>query len=117
MPPRTAASASIAVRTMLFRGCWAVRVEPIVWVWNRSASDDGADAPKRSRRMRSQTRRAARNFATSSMSVSFAAKKNESCDANVSTASPRPTTVCTYAMAFAKVKLSSCTASAPASRM
>jgi hypothetical protein len=102
---------------MLLRGCWAVSVEPIVCVWNRSASADGSVAPKRSRMMRSQIRRAARNFATSSMSVEFAAKKNESCPANRSTTSPADSAASTYAIAFAKVNASSCTASAPASRM
>ena len=67
--------------------------------------------------IRSQIRRAARNCATSSMRVEFAAKKNESCAANRSTARPRSTDARTYAIAFAKVNASSCTASAPASRM
>ena len=35
VPPRTPASASIAVRTMLFSGCWAVSEQPAVWVWKR----------------------------------------------------------------------------------
>ena len=36
VPPRTAASASTAVRTTLFIGCCAVSDTPAVWVWNRS---------------------------------------------------------------------------------
>ena len=36
VPPRTAASASIAVRTTLFIGCCAVSETPAVWVWNFS---------------------------------------------------------------------------------
>ena len=36
VPPSTAASASIAVRTMLLSGCCAVSDTPAVWVWNRS---------------------------------------------------------------------------------
>ncbi len=35
VPPSTAARASIAVRTMLFSGCCAVRDTPAVWVWKR----------------------------------------------------------------------------------
>ena len=64
-----------------------------------------------------QIRRAARNFETSSMSVAFAAKKKLSCPAKRSTSRPRSSAACTYAIAFAKVNASSCTASAPASRM
>ena len=41
MPPSTAASAWMAVRTMLFSGCWAVSVEPAVWVWKRSIQERG----------------------------------------------------------------------------
>ena len=36
VPPRTAASASTAVRTTLLYGCCAVSETPAVWVWNRS---------------------------------------------------------------------------------
>ena len=36
VPPRTAASASIAVRTTLLSGCCAVSETPAVWVWKRS---------------------------------------------------------------------------------
>ena len=36
VPPSTAASASMAVRTTLFTGCWAVSDTPAVWVWKRS---------------------------------------------------------------------------------
>ena len=105
------------MRTMLLSGCCAASVEPIVWVWKRSVRDAAFAAPNRSRMIHSQRRRAARNFATSSRSVLFAAKKNESCGANRSTASPRPTAASTYAIASAKVKAISWTASEPASRM
>ena len=88
VPPSTAASASIAVRTMLLSGCCAVSVDPIVWVWKRSASASARVAPKRSRMTSAQIRRAARNFATSSRSVECAAKKNDSCGANASTLEP-----------------------------
>ena len=66
VPPSTAESASSAVRTMLFSGCWAVSVAPPVCVWNRSVSDRGSSAPNRSRMIRAHSRRAARNFAISS---------------------------------------------------
>ena len=66
VPPSTADSASSAVRTMLFSGCCAVSVAPPVCVWNRSASERGSLAPKRSRMIRAHSRRAARNFAISS---------------------------------------------------
>ncbi len=45
VPPSTAARASIAVRTTLFIGCWAVRETPAVCVWNRSRMDSGFFAP------------------------------------------------------------------------
>ena len=66
MPPSTAASASIAVRTTLFIGCCAVSDTPAVCVWNRSRIASGSVAPYRSRSHRAQIRRAARNFAISS---------------------------------------------------
>jgi len=37
VPPSTAASASIAVRTMFTSGCCAVSETPAVWVWKRSS--------------------------------------------------------------------------------
>ncbi len=36
VPPSAAARACTVTRTMLFSGCWAVSVEPPVWVWKRS---------------------------------------------------------------------------------
>ena len=62
VPPRTAASACSATLTMLLSGCCAVSVLPAVWVWKRSCCARGFVAPKRSRMMRAQSRRAARNF-------------------------------------------------------
>ena len=35
VPPSTADRASMAVRTTLLSGCWAVSETPAVWVWNR----------------------------------------------------------------------------------
>ena len=45
VPPSTAASASIAVRTTLFIGCCAVSETPAVCVWNRSRIEDSSFAP------------------------------------------------------------------------
>ena len=45
VPPSTPASASIAVRTMLTSGCWAVSDTPAVWVWKRSCSERSDSAP------------------------------------------------------------------------
>ena len=39
VPPHTAASAWMATRTTLTSGCWAVSVEPAVWVWKRSQQE------------------------------------------------------------------------------
>ena len=41
VPPSTAASASIAVRTMFTSGCCAVSETPAVWVWNRISHERG----------------------------------------------------------------------------
>ena len=48
--PRTAARASIAVRTTLLSGCWAVKETPAVCVWNRSHCARSVVAPYRSRK-------------------------------------------------------------------
>ncbi len=84
-----------AVRTMLFSGCCAVRVEPAVCVWKRNISDFGFLAPNRSRMMRAHMRRAARNFATSSRKLLCALKKKESRGAKSSTPSPASMAACT----------------------
>ena len=65
VPPHTAANPCRATRTMLFSGCWAVRVTPPVWVWKRSLQERSSWAPKRSRMISAHMRRAARNLATS----------------------------------------------------
>ena len=87
-PPSTAASACTATRTMLLSGCCAVSMLPAVCAWKRSMSERGSRAAKRSRMIRAHIRRAARNLATSSRRLLWALKKNESCGANSSTASP-----------------------------
>ena len=117
VPPSTAASASSAVRTMLFRGCWAVSVAPPVCVWNRSIRLLGSFAPNRSAMTLPHIRRAARNFAISSKKFMWHAKKNETRGANASTSSPASIAAWTYAIPSASVNASSCTAVAPASRM
>ena len=45
VPPSTAASASMAVRTTLLSGCCAVSDTPAVWVWKRSHWARGEVAP------------------------------------------------------------------------
>ena len=61
---------------------------PAVWAWNLSIEERGSLAPKRSRMIRAQSRRAARNFATSSRRLLWALKKKESWGAKSSTRSP-----------------------------
>ena len=67
----------MATRTTLFSGCWAVRVLPAVWVWNRSIWAVLSVTPKRSFMMWAQIFRAARNLATSSRKSLWALKKKE----------------------------------------
>jgi hypothetical protein len=61
----------------LFCGCCAVSVEPPVCAWKRSACAFELVTPKRSLMMRAQSRRAARNFATSWKKWLCALKKKE----------------------------------------
>jgi len=89
VPPSTAASASIAVRTMFSSGCWAVSDTPAVWVWKRSHCARSVRAPYTSRIQRAQILRAARNLAISSKKSMWASKKNDRPGGNVSISSPR----------------------------
>ena len=102
---------------MLLSGCWAVRVEPAVWVWKRIAHDLGSLAPITSFMRRAHRRRAARNFATSSKRWLCPFQKNDSRGAKPSTSSPASMAARTYAIPLAIVKASSWAAVAPASRM
>ena len=102
---------------MLFSGCCAVSVAPPVWVWNRSIIDRSSCAPKRSRMIDAQMRRAARNFAISSKKCMWHAKKNDRRGATSSTCRPASSAACTYAMPSANVNAISCAAVEPASRM
>ena len=79
---------------MLFSGCCAVSVEPPVCAWKRSASAFGFVAPNRSRMISAQSRRAARNFATSWKKWLCALKKNESRSPNSSGERPASTAAC-----------------------
>ena len=90
-PPQTAESACTVTRATLFSGCCAVSVEPPVWAWKRSACAFGFVAPKRSRMIRAQSGRAARNFATSWKKWLWALKKKESRSPNSSGESPAAT--------------------------
>ena len=67
--------------------------------------------------IRDHSRRAARNFATSSRTSLCAQKKKEIWRAMSSAFSPRSTHASTYAIPFARVNPTSCAAVAPASRM
>ena len=87
-PPHTAESAWIATRTTLFSGCCAVKVEPPVWAWKRSACARGFVAPSRSRMICAHSRRAARNFATSWKKWLCALKKKDSRAPKSSTDNP-----------------------------
>ena len=91
VPPSTPASASIAVRTMLFSGCWAVSDTPAVCVWKRISHERGFLAPNVSRSSRAQMRRAARYLAISSKKSIWALKKNDRRGAKSSTSRPRST--------------------------
>ena len=117
VPPSTAASASIAVRTMFTSGCCAVSDTPAVCVWKRINHDFGSFAPYLSRITVAQIRRAARYFAISSKKSRCALKKNDNRGAKSSTASPRSNAHSTYVNPSANVNASSCAAVDPASRM
>ena len=116
-PPHTAESAWIATRTTLFCGCCAVSVEPPVCAWKRSACAFGFVAPNRSRMIDAQSLRAARNFATSWKKWLCALKKKDRRAPKSSGDSPAATAASQYAIPFASVNASSCTAVEPASRM
>ena len=94
-----------------------MRLTPAVWVWKRSIHERGFFAPKRSRMVRAQMRRAARNLAISSKKSEWELKKKESRGAKVSTSMPASTHHCTYSMPSRSVKASSWAAVEPASRM
>ena len=64
VPPNTAASASIAVRTTLLCGSCSVSDQPDVWQCVRSISDFGFFGPN-AFMIRHHSRRAARSFAIS----------------------------------------------------
>ena len=67
--------------------------------------------------IRAQSRRAARNFAASWKKSLWALKKKERRAPKSSGESPAATAALQYAIPFASVKASSCTAVEPASRM
>ncbi len=67
--------------------------------------------------MCAHSERAARNFATSSIRLLWALKKNDRRGPKRSTSSPAASAASTYAMPLASVKATSCTAVEPASRM
>ena len=89
VPPRTAAKAWSETRTTLLYGCCAVSETPAVWAWVRSIIDRGSLAPKRSFMMVAHSRRAARNFATSSKKSLCTSQKKDRRGAKSSTLRPR----------------------------
>ena len=95
MPPITAANAWSETRTTLLSGCWAVSVDPPVWVWNRSIALRGSLAPKRSVMIRCHIRRLARNLATSSKKLLCPFQKNDSRGPKSSTSIPASIAACT----------------------
>ncbi len=116
-PPSTPARACSAVRATLFSGCWAVSETPAVCACVRSIQERGSLQPSRSRVSRAHRRRAARNFAISSKKSLWMSKKNESRGATASTSIPLDTARSRYVTPAARVRPSSSTAVAPASRM
>jgi len=78
----------MVTRAMFTSGCWAVSVDPPVWVWKRSVFERSSLAPNRSVMMRAHIRRAARNLAISSKRLLWAFQKKESLGANASTSWP-----------------------------
>ena len=117
VPPSTAPRPCRATRTRFTSGCCAVSCTPAVWVWNRSIRLFGLVAPKVSFMIFAHTRRAARNFATSSMSVVRATKKNDRRGPMSSGERPAAWAARTYSIASARVKAISCAGVAPASAM
>ena len=114
-PPATAEGACTATRTMLFSGCWAVRVDPPVCAWNRRACAFGFVAPKRSAMIDAQRRRAARN---TDLLEEVVVRVEEEREARAELVGESPAaTASQYAIPFASVNASSCTAVEPASRM
>ena len=73
---------------MLFSGCWAVSVDPPVWVWKRSRAERSSRAWKRSVMIRAHIRRDARYLATSSNRLLWAFQKKLRRGAKASTSSP-----------------------------
>ena len=116
VPPSTAASASIVVRTMLLCGPCAVRLTPEVWQWVRSARLALFFGPNGSISC-AHNSRAARSLAISMKKFMPMPKKNDSRGANSSMSSPRDSAARTYSSPSASVKASSCTEVAPASSM
>ncbi len=86
-------------------------------MWKRHIQERGSFAPKRSRMVFDQMRRAARNLAISSKKSLCELKKKDSRGANSSTGSPASMPYCTYSTPSRSVKASSCRAVEPASRM
>ncbi len=116
VPPRTAAIASIAVRTMLLCGSCSVRLTPEVWQCMRSARLSGFFGANW-RMSFAHRMRAARSFATSMKKFMPMQKKKLRRGANSSIERPFDSAARTYSSPSASVKANSCTQDAPASCM
>ena len=103
VPPCVAASASMAVRVTLLNGSWAVRLQPLVWQWVRSASDLASLGANSVLISLAHSRRAARSFATSMKKFMPMPKKNDSRGANASMSRPASTPARAYSTPSASV--------------
>ena len=87
VPPCVAAMASTMVRVTLFHTSWAVKDQPEVWQWVRSARDLSERGAKGATR-RAHSSRAALSFATSVKKSMPMAKKKDRRGAKSSIFSP-----------------------------
>ena len=92
---------------MLLSGCCAVNDTPATCVWNRNFVERGLDGEYRSTIKSCHSRRAARNFETSSRKSLWQLKKKDRRGANVSTSNPFWQAESTYANAFEIVNANS----------
>ena len=95
--------ASMVVRMMLLYGSLAVRLTPDVWQWVRSISERLSFGANFSAISVDQSKRAARNLATSIKKFMPMPKKNETLGAKASTSRPLAIAVRTYSIPSAMV--------------
>ena len=102
VPPWVAAMASRQVRTTLLLTSLAVRLQPEVWQWVRSAIERGSEGENCSMSS-DQSRRPARSFATSMKKSMPIPQKKLSLGAKPSTSRPASTAARTYSIPLASV--------------